>query len=170
MTLGNKSNLFFNSVKEVNTRMNTIIIYTSMTGTTELMAKMIARELSKLGDLVVIKDAMEAYVEDLKSNERILVGSYTWGDGVLPDEILDFYEDLQGIDLTGKRAAVFGSGDSSYDHFARAVDIFEEILRSRGCEILTEGLKVECPSEKEIEERCRTFSENLHMTPCNLNK
>ncbi|WVX79751.1 hypothetical protein R4Z09_21035 [Niallia oryzisoli] len=47
--------------------MNTIVVYASMTVTTELMARTIADELAKAGDRVVMKDAMEAYADELIS-------------------------------------------------------------------------------------------------------
>jgi flavodoxin I len=141
--------------------MNTIIVYTSITGTTELMAVSIANELTKSGDKVDIKDAMETFAEDLKPYDRILIGSYTWGDGDLPDEVFGFYEELKEIDLTGKGVAVFGPGDSSYSHFARAVDLFEETLKDIGCKILTKSLKVDRESDELIEEKCKIFSGKL---------
>ncbi|WP_017753887.1 flavodoxin [Calidifontibacillus oryziterrae] len=141
--------------------MNTIIVYTSMTGTTELMATTIAKELIKLGETVDQKDAMEIFVEELKSYDKILIGSYTWGDGELPDELLDFYNEVKNTDLTGKTGAVFGPGDSCYEHFARAVDILEQTLKSRGCEIITDGLKVDRESDEQIKSKCRIFSNKL---------
>lgn len=139
--------------------MNTIIVYVSMTGTTELMARSIEKELIKGGDQVIVKDAIETFAEELKPYERILIGSYTWGDGDLPDEAIDFYEELKNMNLTGKEAAVFGPGDSSYDHFARAVDIFEETLQKQGCHMITKGLKVDRDSEEELEQKCILFSQ-----------
>lgn len=143
--------------------MNTIIVYASMAGTTELMAQIIANELIKASDQVTVKDAFEIDAEELKSYERILVGSYTWGDGDLSDEILDFYEELSTIDLTGKMAAAFGPGDTSYEHFARAVDILEEALKTQGCEIVAKGLKVDSwtEAEEEIETKCREFVKEI---------
>lgn len=143
--------------------MNTIIVFASMAGTTELMAHTIASELTKAGEQVTVKDAFEADAEELKSYERILIGSYTWGDGDLSDEIAGIYEELANIDLTGKTAAVFGSGDTSYEHFARAVDILEEALKAQGCEMITKGLKVDSWSEDEaeIETKCRLFAKEL---------
>ena len=143
--------------------MNTIIVFASMSGNTELMAHTIASELTKAGDQVTVKDAFEADAEELKSYERILVGSYTWGDGDLSDEITGFYDELATIDLTGKMAAAFGSGDTSYEHFARAVDILGEALKTQGCEILIKGLKVDSWSEdeEEIETKCRLYAKEL---------
>jgi len=142
---------------------NTIIVFASMSGTTELMAHTIASELTKAGDPVTVKDAFEADAEDLMSYERILVGSYTWGDGDLSDEITGFYDELATIDLTGKMAAAFGSGDTSYEHFARAVDILEEALKTQGCEMIIKSLKIDSWSEdeEEIEMKCRLFAKEL---------
>ena len=143
--------------------MNTIIVFASMAGTTELMAQTIASELMKAGEQVTVKDAFEADAEELKSYERILIGSYTWGDGDLSDEIAGIYDELAKIDLTGKKAAAFGSGDTSYKHFARAVDILEEALKMQGCEIITNGLKVDSWSEneEEIETKCKSYAKEL---------
>ncbi|MBM4763825.1 flavodoxin [Bacillus sp. B15-48] len=141
--------------------MNTIIVYCSMTGNTEQMAELIAAELTRLGDCVEVKDGIDAYADELIAYDRILIGSYTWGDGELPDEMLGFYEELQDTDLTGKIGAVFGAGDSSYDYFARAVDVLEETLKNRGCEIITNGLKVDKEFEEQVTTKCRTFCENI---------
>lgn len=145
--------------------MNTLIIYASMTGTTEQMALFIADELKRAGEEVVVKEAFEAYAEELMGYERILIGSYTWGNGELSDEILGFYDELANIDLKGKAAAAFGSGDSSYDYFARAVDILEGTLRNQGCEIITKGLKVDSylESEKDIETKCLSFVKKCYQ-------
>ena len=60
-------------------------------------------------------------------------------------------------------AAAFGPGDSTYEQFAKAVDILEETLKKQGCEIITKGLKVDSWSEKEdeIEANCIAFAKKL---------
>jgi len=134
-----------------------------MTGTTEMMAYALAEAIEKTGDEVVVKDAFDSFAEELTAFERILVGCPTWGDGDLSDEFIDFYEEMVQVDLTGKKAAAFGSGDSSYEHFARAVDILEEGLKTCGCDIITNGLKVDSRScdEEEIQAKCKWFVEKL---------
>ena len=69
-----------------------------------------------------------------------------WG---LPFEAEDFHEDLENIDLSGKKVAVFGSGDTAYELFCEAVTIFEERLVERGAELVQEGLKIELAPEDE---------------------
>ena len=71
------------------------------------------------------------------------------GDGELPFEAEDFHEDLENIDLSGKKVAVFGSGDTAYELFCEAVTIFEERLVERGAELVQEGLKIELAPEDE---------------------
>ena len=61
-----------------------------------------------------------------------VVATYTYGDGDLPDEIVDFYEDLQEIDLSGKIFGVCGSGDTFYDDFCKSVDDFEAVFTQIG--------------------------------------
>lgn len=143
--------------------MNTIVIYASMSGTTEQMARIIADELMKVGDSVVVKDAIESYAEELESYDRILIGSYTWGDGDLSDEILAFYEELINTNLTGKVAASFGPGDSNYEHFGKAVEILQEALEKQGCHIIAKGLKVDTwlEDEEEIESKCISFAREI---------
>ena len=51
----------------------------------------------------------------------------------MPDEGLDFYEDLQETDLSGKVYGVAGSGDTEYgDDFCVAVDKFAEAFETAG--------------------------------------
>jgi len=52
---------------------------------------------------------------------------------------------MSKISLEGKKAAVFGPGDSgSYpDTFCQAVDILEDTLNKCGAKIVVEGFKVD---------------------------
>lgn len=40
----------------------------------------------------------------LEQYDGIILGAYTWGDGDLPDDFLDFYDAMDSIDLTGKKS------------------------------------------------------------------
>ena len=55
-----------------------------------------------------------------------IIATYTYGtDGDLPDEFMDFYEEMEDVDFTGKIAGVVGSGDTFYEYYCKAVDDFE---------------------------------------------
>ncbi|SIR73546.1 flavodoxin I [Peribacillus simplex] len=136
-----------------------IIIFASMSGNTEEMANAIAEGITEISDVNIekidIMDGPEASI--LGDYDGILLGAYTWGDGELPDDYLDFYEELDHIDLTGKKAAVFGSCDSSYTQYGAAVDILNEKLREKGAVIVLEGLKVELTPDDEDIKNCQNF-------------
>jgi flavodoxin I len=131
-----------------------IMVYASMTGNTEEMANAIAEGIRESGGDLEIKDIFDnPSASMLEKYDGILLGAYTWGDGDLPDEFLDFYDELDQIDLSGKKAVIFGSGDTLYDQFCGAVDILIDKLKERGAEIVLEGLKVDTnPAPEDIEE------------------
>lgn len=136
---------------------NILMVYASMTGNTQEMAEAIAEGIRSTGAALEIKEVMDATAQELESYDGIVLGAYTWGDGELPDECLDFYEEMNGISLQGKKVAAFGSCDSAYEHVGAAVDILLEKSRERGAETPLEGLKIELtPNAKEVD-ICKTF-------------
>lgn len=141
--------------------MDCIIVYTSMTGNTEKMAKAIGDGLKESGIHAAIKDSILVFPDELLNYDGILLGSYTWNNGELPDELVDFYEEMNQIDLSGKRAAVFGSGDTAYPNFCKAVEILEERLLNQRAMIVLPGLKMEQgPIDTEIGQ-CRDFGKRF---------
>lgn len=142
-----------------------IMVFTSMTGNTEEMAEAIAQGVREQGVELDVKEVLDATATELEQHDGILLGAYTWGDGELPDDFLDFYDELDDVDLAGKKAAVFGSCDSSYEKYGAAVDILIEKLQERGAEVVLEGLKIELTPTNEDKQLCiafgREFSKQL---------
>lgn len=138
-----------------------IIVYTSMSGNTEMMASAIAEGVKNSGLTVVVKDCFDATPDEILAYDGIMIGSYTWGEGEIPDEFLDFYDDLDGLELTAKKCAVFGSCSSLYSHYGGAVDLLTEKLIERGSEIKLEPLKIELTPSVEEEGFCRKFGEEF---------
>ncbi|MFD6442630.1 flavodoxin [Peribacillus sp. NPDC060186] len=140
-----------------------IMIFASMSGNTEEMANTIAEGITEISGVNIEKiDIMEGPEASILGDyDGILLGAYTWGDGELPDDFLDFYEELDHIDLTGKKAAVFGSCDSSYPQYGAAVDILTEKLRGQGAAIVLEGLKVELNPDDEDIKNCQNFGRDF---------
>lgn len=110
--------------------MKVIVVFASMTGNTEDMADAVAEGIRGEGAEVVLKNVLDANASELADYDAFVLGAYTWGDGELPDEFLDFYEELDDLDLSGKQAAVFGSADSSYPEFGKAVTYWRRSWRS----------------------------------------
>ena len=123
----------------------TIIVYGSETGNTETIAEDIASGLGDGNLEVTLKNVTEASVEELLDYDLVLLGSSTWGDEEkeLQADMVDFYEELENIDLSGKPAVAFGCGDSDYTHFCGAVDLLEERLEQIGARLLDEALRVD---------------------------
>ena len=132
-----------------------IIVYGSETGNTESVAEVIAAALEDANFRITLKEVTQASVDELADNDLILLGSSTWGDEEkeLQSDMVDFYDDLEGADLSGKSAAAFGCGDSDYTHFCGAVDLLEERLEQIGATLLDEGLRIDCdPDDDDIQE------------------
>lgn len=138
-----------------------IVIYASLTGNTRDMAEAIEEGLQSRGIDPVMKEVMDADPAELADYDGIILGAFTWGDGDLPDDFLDFYDDMDGLDLTGKKAAVFGSCDSNYDAYGAAVDTLEAKLRELGADVVLDGLKIELTPSAEERETCREFGRQL---------
>ncbi|UJF34183.1 flavodoxin [Paenibacillus hexagrammi] len=138
-----------------------LIVFASMTGNTEEIADAIAEGIQEAGIQPVIKNVMDASGSDLTQYDGILLGAYTWGDGDLPDEFLDFYDELDELDLSGRKCAVFGSADSSYTHFGKAVDTLEDKLVELGAQKVLSGMKIELnPSTDDIA-MCKEFGKKF---------
>ena len=122
-----------------------IIVYGSETGNTETVAEVIAAALEDANLEVTLKEVTQASVDELSGYDLILLGSSTWGDEEkeLQGDMVDFYDDLECADLSGKPAAAFGCGDSDYTHFCGAVDLLEERLEQIGATLLDEGLRID---------------------------
>lgn len=140
-----------------------LMLYASMTGNTELMAEAMVDYLETLGYEVTTKtfDFDPITPEELLGYDGILIGTHTWDDGELPYEVEDFYEELDDVDLTGKKFGIFGSADSFYDSYGGAVDLLWDRLHQLGAMLVPNKLKVDLEPNAEDIQDCRHFAEQL---------
>ncbi|MET0066015.1 MAG: flavodoxin [Candidatus Thiodiazotropha sp.] len=134
------------------------IFFGTDSGTTRLIAKKIARNLkSRIGDDKVAKpiNVNRSGVEDLMSCSALILGTPTYGEGVLPGlasrnseaSWLEFLPSLEGCDFSGKRVALFGLGDQEQypEHFLSAMMDLYESFSAAGAELVgsspTEGFE-----------------------------
>ena len=123
--------------------MKAIVIYGSTTGNTEEVASYVTNGLKEAGHEVVLKNVIDATTAELATYDLIALGSSTWNDGELQDDFIPFFEEMNDINLTGKKAIVFGCGESIYEHFCTAVDTLENKLKELGAEIAAASFKVD---------------------------
>ena len=135
--------------------MNALIVYASLTGNTFECAEIIARTLKNNDVDVTVKESLFSDPIEFLNYDIAIVGSYTYGigeEGELPDEIIDFYDDLSEIDLSNKIFGVFGSGDDYYKDFCLAVDMFEQQFLNSNAQKGCTSVKVNLfPEEKDFE-------------------
>jgi flavodoxin short chain len=137
------------------------IVYASMTGNTEEIADIVAEALENLDVDVEMNECTQVDPEDFEDADICIVATYTYGDGELPDEIVDFYEELQEIDLSGKIYGVCGSGDTFYDDFCKSVDDFEATFAKIGASKGADSVKVDLAAEEDDIQNLEAFAKKL---------
>lgn len=144
---------------------NILLLYASMSGSTEQMAFAVAEGLCKKKANVDIIDIFEIHGRtesfDLTRFSGILIGTYTWMDGDIPDEFLSFYNDLPMWDLSKQKVAVFGSYDSLYGNDGAAVDLFVDTLKDAGANVILSPLKIELVPDSNELKICKEFGEEF---------
>lgn len=137
------------------------IVYASMTGNTEEIADIVAEAMEEMGIEVEIEECTQIDADTFEDADICVVATYTYDEGTLPDEIMDFYDDLAELDLTGKIFGVCGSGDTFYDHFCKSVDDFEELFLKIGATKGAEKVKVDLAAEEEDIQNLEAFAKSL---------
>ncbi|WP_099974374.1 MULTISPECIES: flavodoxin [Lactobacillaceae] len=130
---------------------NVKIVYASVTGNDEDIAYVLEEKFEELGADVEISEIQQTDAADFEDVDICVIATFTYDEGIVPDEALDFYEDMQELDLTGKIYGTCGSGDHYYGDFCRAVDEFAKIFDQVGAIKGAEPVKIELePEEKDI--------------------
>nr|AOT83065.1 hypothetical protein [uncultured bacterium] len=80
--------------------MKALIAFASMSGNTEDMAAILKQTLEGKGIETEMMEFDDTSAEDLSSYDYVMIGSYTWGDGDLPYEAEDFYEEVSALELS----------------------------------------------------------------------
>lgn len=140
-----------------------MIVYASLTGNTRAGAEIVADSFKELGVDVELVQSYDADPYDFEDADICVVGTYTYGtDADLPDEIVDFYEELEDIDLTGKISGVFGSGDTFYvGKYCLCVDDFEEQFKKTGAIKGFDGVKYNLDPDQDATNDLKKFAKEL---------
>ena len=114
--------------------MNTVLIYGSTYGTcTDISQRMVA--ILKEVDLFEVS-AFD--FSTLKNYDKIILGTSTWGAGILQQEWEKNIESLKSVDLSGKKVAIFGTGDQEGypETFAEAIKDLNDIVLGCGASVV----------------------------------
>jgi flavodoxin I len=124
--------------RTVDPSMGVGLVYSTTTGNTETVAGYIAEATG-----LEMTDIADLSGEDVAGFDGIIVGAPTWHtgadterSGTAWDEFI--YGDLTGLDLKGKKVAIFGLGDQSGygDNFCDAMDELKSCFSAQGAEVV----------------------------------
>ena len=121
-----------------------LIVFGSVTGNTENIARLIEKKLAAGGHEVTVQSAADAKAEGMAEGyDAVLLGASCWGEDEIEmqDDFASLFEKADKMGL--KRVAAFASGDREYQYFCGAVDAIEEKAKELGVEVLAEGLRLE---------------------------
>ncbi|WP_220751088.1 flavodoxin [Apilactobacillus xinyiensis] len=138
------------------------VVFATITGNNEDVADIITEGLEDLDVEVTQTEMSQTDASELKSADICVICAYTYDEGSLPEEGLDFFEDLENLDLNGKVFGVAGSGDVYYQEFYNlAVDKFTDQLTKTGAKKGANSLKINLAPEEADIEKLDEFSNQL---------
>ncbi len=137
-----------------------LVVYDTMWGSTEKMAKAMIEGITSEGVEVMLfrlpfSDRGDI-IKELLEAKGILIGSSTINSGVLPT-VAPFLEEMQGLRPRNKMAAAFGS----YGWGGGAVKTIEESLKKAGMEIVAPALTVKWVPDKDEIQKCFEFGKEF---------
>ncbi|MFQ6003487.1 MAG: FprA family A-type flavoprotein [Candidatus Zixiibacteriota bacterium] len=137
-----------------------LVIYDSMWGSTEMMAKALVKGITnecvevKLFNLTT-SDTTEIIKETLTA-KALLIGSPTLNNGMLPT-VAGFLEYMRGLRPKGKIGAAFGS----YGWGKGAVRGIEQMLQKTKIEVLDANLEFQFVPDEEELQKCVEFGSSV---------
>ncbi|MFP5110665.1 flavodoxin domain-containing protein [Neobacillus sp. C211] len=135
--------------------MKIAIVYSSKTGNTEELAQRIFHLFFKKNVMASLFRIEQFRVRDLSQFAAIVIGTYTWGNGEIPQEMMELYRAFETQNVKKVLTGVIGTGDSGYPKFCGAVDEFKDMLYVHTNLIAT--LKIEVSLQMNDMDRCSRF-------------
>ncbi|GHP14739.1 flavodoxin [Lentilactobacillus fungorum] len=138
------------------------VVYATITGNNEDIADIVTEYFEDHGvdvEETEISQTDPAVFEDV---DICVVCPYTYDEGALPEEGMDFYDDLAELDLTGKVYGVAGSGDTFYeDYYNVSVDKFDEAFQKTGATRGSDGVKINLEPDEDDITKLDAFAQDL---------
>jgi flavodoxin I len=127
--------------------MKCLLVYGTLSGSTMSASEVAAATLRTANHTVDMFSADEVTREKVAEYDALIVSSPSWEDrgkdGQPLPEVRAFMESLTAEDLSGKKVALIGLGDTSYPHYCGAVDVMEEILNKLSVTLVVPSLKID---------------------------
>src|SRR5690554_2419285 len=131
------------------------VLFGSQTGNAEELAQRLAARALDRGVSAKAIDMADYKPRQLKNEQYLAVLASTHGEGDPPDNALDLHEFLHGKKapkLDGLRYSVLSLGDSSYEHFCKTGQDFDNKLAALGATALAERVDCDVDYEDQAED------------------
>lgn len=139
-----------------------LIAYASFTGNTEQIAKMLQKAFIDLGIQAEMKEGAQMSPKEFLHYDIAVVATYTYGAAAnLPEEIEDFYFEMEQLKLPTQVYGVLGSGETFYDKFCQSVLDFDVQFQKTGAIKGTGNLLIEEAPNDEDHKNIVEFARNL---------
>ena len=128
-----------------------LVAFGSLTGNTAEVADWVAEALQARGIETTMVDAADAKPAGLCSPYDLVVfGCPTYGEDEveIQEDFEPILDALEATGVAGKKVAVFGLGDDTYDNFCGAVDQIESRVRDCRGSIVVSALKINDPHDE----------------------
>lgn len=145
-----------------------LIVYASITGNDAEIADILEETFEDEGIEVEVSEVSQTDAAQLLDADIDIMVTYTYDDQIVPEEALDFYEDLQEMELTGKIYGCCGSGDTFYDDFCASVDRFDVAFAKTGATKGAANVHVELAPEMDDIKHLDDFARQLIKKQQNL--
>lgn len=112
-----------------------LVLYATVTGNAELLAKKLAEELRAEGMTAYVRDMAQCQPSILTQASCVLMVVSTYGDGEPPDDAAPFWEAVvhgNGLDLRRVSFSVLALGNTTYDRFCQCGRDFDSAMERHG--------------------------------------
>jgi len=144
--------------------MRVLILYASITGNSKGMARALQQFFEYMHAEVTMGEMQQTDAAKLKDYDAVVIATYTWSGGTIPEESEDFYADMAATDYSKKPLVfgVVGTGDPYYgDAYNTAPSLFTANLRASGAIQGATTVKIEQGITEETMPLFATFTKEI---------
>ncbi len=131
------------------------VLYGTETGNSELLAMDICKSGENSGLECENFGMEDIEISDFCEIENLLIVCSTWGDGEQPDNAIDLFDEVEGLDegaIEGMKFSVLALGDTAFDLFCEAGKEWDRVLEEKGANRIYERVDCDVDYEDDAEE------------------
>lgn len=121
--------------------MKILILFSTMMGTTEEVAKRIQKNLMTSGNQVDLFNVFDDSQANVSNYDVLILGAPTYDEGL--EVNMKQYIDEQNPNLSKQKTAIFGLGDKMYPKYCTSVDILEKWVIKNSGKLSIESLRID---------------------------